>query len=163
MTLHLICGSTGAGKTTYARALSGKLGAMRFSIDEWMVALYGPDVPQPLDWTWIMTRARRCEDLIAASALQLAHLGVSSVLDLAFLREVDRSRFAAMARDAGIDSRMHYLDIDPAERWRRVTRRNDHKGETYRLTVTRFMFDFVEKIWQPPSDAELAALNGIRV
>jgi len=163
MTLHLICGSTGAGKTTYALKLSETLGAVHFSIDEWMVRLYGPDAPQPPDWSWISTRVRRCEDLIAAMALQTAKRGVPAVLDLSFLRTADRERFAAMARAAGVPVRLHYVDVDRDERWRRVTERNERKGETYRLTVTRFMFDGIESIWQPPSAAELSALDGMRV
>ena len=43
--LILVVGCTGAGKTTYARQLAAELGAVRFSIDEWMMALFGPDVP----------------------------------------------------------------------------------------------------------------------
>lgn len=163
MTLHLICGSTGAGKTTYAMALSEQLGAVHFSIDEWMVSLYGPDAPQPPDWGWISTRARRCEDLIATMAVQTARRGTDAVLDLSFLRGADRERFATMARDAGLDVKLHYVDVDPQERWRRVCERNASKGETYHLTVTRFMFDSIESMWQPPSDAELGTLNGIRV
>ena len=38
--IHLICGSTGAGKTTYALELAERIGAVRFSIDEWMTALF---------------------------------------------------------------------------------------------------------------------------
>ncbi len=163
MSLHLICGSTGAGKTTYALALCERLGAVHFSIDEWMVSLYGPDAPQPPDWGWISTRVRRCEDLIVAMATRTAKRGVPAVLDLSFLRVADRERFARMAQDAGVPVRLHYVDVDPAERWRRVTERNERKGETYRLTVTRFMFDGIESMWQPPSAAELAALDGMRV
>lgn len=161
--IHLICGSTGAGKTTYALKLSKTLGAVHFSIDEWMVSLYGPDAPQPMDWRWISTRVRRCEDLIAAMALQTARRGTPIVFDLSFLRTADRAHFAQMARDAGVPVRLHYVDVDPVERWRRVTERNERKGETYRLTVTRSMFDGIESIWQPPSAAELAALDGVRV
>jgi predicted kinase len=163
MTLYLICGSTGAGKTTYALALSEKLGAAHFSIDEWMVRLYGPDAPQPPDWGWISTRVRRCETLIASMALQVARRGLPAVLDLSFLRIADRERFATMARDAGLPIKLHYVDVDPQERWRRVCERNASKGETYRLTVTRFMFEGIESMWQPPSEAELVALNGVRV
>jgi len=47
--------------------------------------------------------------------------------------------------------------------WRRVTARNEQQGETYRVTVTRPMFDFIETIWQEPDAAELAALDGVRV
>jgi predicted kinase len=162
MTLHLICGSTGAGKTSYAMALSERLGAVHFSIDDWMVRLYGPDAPQPPDWGWISTRVRRCEDLIAAMALQTAQRGVDAVLDLSFLRITDRERFATMARDAGLSVRLHYVDVDADERWRRVCERNTSKGETYRVTVTRFMFDGIESMWQPPSTAELTALDGVR-
>jgi len=42
---HFICGSTGAGKTTYALKLSDEIGAVRFSIDEWMAALFWMDTP----------------------------------------------------------------------------------------------------------------------
>ncbi len=41
--VHLIAGSTGAGKTTYARALAEQVGGVRFSIDEWMTALFWMD------------------------------------------------------------------------------------------------------------------------
>src|SRR5689334_16988583 len=43
--VHLICGSTGAGKTTYARRLADEIGAVVFSIDEWMAALFWMDAP----------------------------------------------------------------------------------------------------------------------
>lgn len=163
MTLHLICGSTGAGKMTYAMALSDSLGAVHFSIDDWMVRLYGPDAPQPPDWGWISARVRRCEDLIATMALKTARRGVDAVLDLSFLRATDRERFASMAREAGLAAKLHYVDIDPDERWRRVCERNARKGETYRVTVTRPMFDGIESMWQPPGETELAALNGVRI
>lgn len=163
MTLHLICGSTGAGKTTYALELSETLGAVHFSIDEWMVGLYGPDAPQSMDWGWISARVRRCEDLIAAMALRTVSRGTPAVLDLSFLREADRARFAQLARGADVPVRLHYVAVDPAERWRRITQRNARKGDTYRLTVTRLMFDGIESLWQPPSAAELAALDGVRV
>jgi hypothetical protein len=31
------------------------------------------------------------------------------------------------------------------------------------FNVTREMFDFVESLWEPPTDAELAASNGVRI
>ena len=43
--IHLIWGSTGAAKTTYALQLAPELGAIRFSIDEWMAALFWMDSP----------------------------------------------------------------------------------------------------------------------
>ena len=57
------------------------------------------------------------------------------------------------------------LDAPREERWRRVQARNAEKGATYQLpfAVTRDMFDFVETLWEPPTDQELARCNGIRV
>ena len=59
--------------------------------------------------------------------------------------------------------RLHHLDVDAEERWRRVQGRNTERGPTYRLEVTREMFDFVETLLERPSDDELANLNGERV
>jgi predicted kinase len=103
--IHLICGSTGAGKTNYALRLSDHLEGIRFSIDEWMATLFWMDTPQPLN-----------------------------------------------------------LDVPAEERWRRVETRNTRKGETYQLgfDVTREMFDFVERLWEPPTHAEMIAYNGVR-
>jgi predicted kinase len=161
--IHLICGSVGAGKTTYALALSNRLGAMHLSIDDWMVTLFSPDMPQPLDWRWITERVARCERQIVAMALQLGRIGVPSILDLGLLRADDRQRVAVQATAAKLAVQLHFVDVDPAERWRRICTRNVERGETFRLTVTRNMFDFIEKLWQPPTTEEMAALNGIRV
>jgi adenylate kinase family enzyme len=41
----LIVGSTGAGKTTYARKLAEQIQAVVYSIDDWMKGLYWQDMP----------------------------------------------------------------------------------------------------------------------
>jgi predicted kinase len=163
VTFHLVCGSTGAGKTTHALGLVRETGAMHFSIDDWMVTLYGPDAPQPPHWPWIVERVARCGRQIVGTALELGKRGVSSVLDLGFQREDQRRAVAEAARTAGLGVRLHFLDVPADERWRRVSGRNDRQGETYRVTVTRPMFDFIETIWQPPGPAEMAAMEGVRV
>ena len=44
-TAHLIHGYLGVGKTTFARRIERERGAVRFTHDEWMSTLYGPDPP----------------------------------------------------------------------------------------------------------------------
>ena len=161
--LHLVAGSTGAGKTTYAMSLAERDGALRLSIDEWMTTLFGPDQPEPIEFAWMMERIGRCEAQMWALARQAAAFGVSSVIDCGLTRADHRARWAAFAAEAGMAVRLHLLDIAPEERWRRVQARNAERGPTFRLEVTREMFDFVETLWEPPTEAEMAALNGLRV
>jgi len=46
---------------------SDRLAAVRFSIDEWMAALFWKDSPQPLDPAWSMERFGRCLTQICGS------------------------------------------------------------------------------------------------
>ena len=161
--IHLVCGSTGAGKTTYANELRQKLGALHLSIDDWMVTLFAPDTPPQPSWPWIEERVRRCERQIVVTALDLARSGVPSVLDLGLQQADQRRRVAERATAAGVGVRLHFLDVDATERWRRVEARNEQQGETYRVKVTRPMFDFIETIWQPPTPEEMSAFDGVRI
>jgi predicted kinase len=157
---HLVCGSTGAGKTTYSLDLTQRLNGIRFSIDEWMVGLFGKDKPEPLSYDWVMERAERCEQQIGRMATQCAHAGVAPVLDLAFLRASNRANFASLAEQSGFSVALHFLDVPVEERWNRVKARNEARGETFSLNVSKWMFDFMEKIWEPPTSAEMRVYNG---
>jgi predicted kinase len=163
--VHLICGSTGAGKTTYASQLSDRLGAVRFSIDEWMATLFWMDTPKPLDPAWSIERVERCLVQIWAVVLRVAAREVPCVLDIGFTQARSRARFAELARNAGLSVQLHFVDVPAQERWRRVEGRNAAKGQTYQLAfdVTREMFDFVEALWEPPTEAEMLAHNGVRI
>ena len=163
--IHLICGSTGAGKTTYARRLCDQAGAVLFSIDQWMTALFWMDSPSPIEAGWSMERVARCNDQIWTVAAQVAARDVPCTLDLGFTRFQERDRFAKLAAAAGLSVRLHLLDVPLEERWRRVQARNIGKGETHQLqfAVTRDMFDFVESLWEPPGEAEMTTCDGIRV
>ncbi|MDG6079420.1 ATP-binding protein [Erythrobacter litoralis] len=161
--LILIVGCTGAGKTTYARRLADEIGGIRFSIDEWMMALFWKDSPQPIEFAWTMERVERCERQIFAMAEQLASRGITALLDLGFTKKDHRDRFRQMACEAGLSAVVHFVDVPVEERWRRVERRNDDKGETYAMTVDRDMFDFMEGMWEPPAENEWQANGGKRI
>ena len=160
--LHFICGSTGAGKTTYAVTLCAEIGAVRFSIDKWMAALFWMDTPRPLDSAWSIERVERCRLQMWRTATDIARRGVPVVLDWGFGSAKQRAHYADLAAKASLPVKLHYLDIPAEERWRRVRLRNNNRGASYQLPfdVTREMFDFVESMWEPPTAAELAAFGG---
>lgn len=159
----LIVGCTGAGKTTYARGLADELGGVRFSIDEWMTALFWADSPQPIQFDWTIARIARCEAQMFAMVRQLARRGVPALLDLGFTRKEHRDRFRGLAEAAGLSVAVHFLDVPADERWRRVEHRNVERGETYAMTVDRQMFDFMEGMWEPPQEAEWSQGGGRRI
>ena len=161
--LILVVGCTWAGKSSYARALADQLGALRFSIDEWMVALFWVDSPQPIEFAWTMERVNRCEAQIFAMARQAATHGVPAVLDLGFTTKAHRDKFRDLGEQAGLSVAVHFVDVPANERWRRVEQRNAQQGETYSLKVDRGMFDFMEGLWEPPSEAEWRTSGGLRI
>jgi predicted kinase len=161
--LHLVVGSTGAGKSTFARQLAQSSGAVRFAIDEWMETLFGPDRPEAAGYDWYAPRVARCTELIWTLASQLVRVGTPSVLEIGLTERAARQAIYERAREQGFVVRLHVVEAPAAVRWQRVEARNREKGETFVLEVTRDMFDFVETMWQPPDEAELHAHHGERI
>jgi predicted kinase len=151
---HLVAGSTGAGKSTAAREIAERAGGVRFSIDEWMNALYWMDCPEKNDFQWALERVGRCEAQIEAVARELARLGVDAVLDLGFTTRAQRVGWLTRARAAGVECVLHVLDVDAEVRWERVCERNRGESGTYAFVVTREMFEFMEERWEAPSVEE---------
>lgn len=158
--VHIVTGGTGAGKTHYSIRLAEKLGAMRFSIDDWMTRLFWMDAPQPPSFEWAMDRIGRCEAQIRAEVQALAGLGIASVLDLGFTKAEHREAFAFFAEEIGAGVTLHWIDVPAEVRWDRVLTRNRERGATYAMDVDRAMFDFMESEWEAPSMEELTRLNG---
>ena len=153
---HLVFGSQGAGKTTYSRQLAERTEGTRFSIDDWMGELYGPDLPKPLNFPWIMERVQRCESRIWSTAAEIVQRGGNVVLDLGFMKVKDRSRFVALAEAKALPLQMHFVTAPHELRRNRVLSRNSTKGETFSFEVTPGMFDFMETQFEQPTDAELS-------
>lgn len=169
MSIVLVVGSTGAGKTTYSEKLAVKLSAVVYSIDSWMKALYWQDMPKNPDnaWfiengSWYMDRIGRCESLILEEVSKRAKLNQKSILDLGFSTSNHRIKFIKALREMGIEAEIHYLDLPADLRWERVEKRNLEKGETFVMHVDRKMFDFIESIFEPPTAAEGAEVISVK-
>ena len=157
---HLVAGSTGAGKSTAAREIAERVGGVRFSIDEWMSALYWMDCPEKNDFPWALERVGRCEAQIEVVARELAQVGVDAVLVLGFTTRAQRMKWLERAKAAGVECVLHVLDVDAEVRWARVCERNRGESGTYAFVVTREMFCFMEERWEAPSVEELGMFGG---
>lgn len=156
---YMICGPTGAGKTTHARQLAEQKNAVRFSIDEWMASLFQPDAPAAISFEWALDRVLRCEQQIRQTAAAVLAAGKDVVLDLGFTTREQRDRFREWAKSLGASVTLHHVTADTAKRRARVTRRNEDHSEIFAFQVTDGMFDFMERMFEPPGEDERPVLT----
>ncbi|WP_421930637.1 AAA family ATPase [Phenylobacterium sp.] len=154
-TLHVIFGPSGAGKSTYAQQLARREPAICFAIDEWMARLFAADMPEPLEFEWMMSRVERCEAQIWSVAAAAMAAGTSVVLDLGLMRRSDRARVAEIAEACELPIQFHFVTAAPEVRRARVLERNEVRGETFAIEVSPDMFDFIEGVYEAPEAEEL--------
>ena len=154
-TLHVIFGPSGAGKSTYAKQLARTEPAIHFAIDDWMARLFAADMPEPLEFEWMMSRVERCEAQIWSVAAAAMAAGTSVVLDLGLMRKSDRARVAEIAEACELPLQFHFVTASSEVRRARVLERNEVRGETFAIEVNPDMFDFIEGVYEAPDAAEL--------
>ena len=153
--LILVCGPTGAGKTTYSLAISQETNAIRFSIDPWMQTLFSKDMGS-LDYSWMIERVNRCYEQIWEVTEQILDREGNVVLDLGFTTKEQRDLFSRRATEVGINAEIHYLDAPKDIRKKRVEKRNVEKDPAvYSFEVTETMFNFMEPRFEVPRQDEL--------
>ena len=147
--IHFIVGSTGAGKTTYAKQLADKRDAVRFAIDEWMHTLFFPDLQQEISFDWAMQRIERCEAQIWSIAQEILSRNQEVILEISLSTQALRQKQYTQAKTLYADYQIHYLDVDKEIRRQRVQERNQYKTDTFSFEVTDEQFDFVEAMFEP--------------
>jgi predicted kinase len=154
-TLHVIFGPSGAGKTTYAHAFARREGAVAFILDDWMARLFGPDMPDPIEYDWMIERVQRCEAQIWSTAAGVLATGTGVILDIGLMRRSDRARVREIAEETGLSTQWHFVTASAEARRARVADRNVVRGEGFAIEVTPEMFDFIEGVFEPPEPKEL--------
>jgi len=116
-TLHLMVGLPGSGKTTMARQLETEHPALRLTVDEWHIRLFGSDISDDSDeaaWAAHNARHAAVEALLWDTAARVLALGIDVILDFGFWTRRERDAFRAKARALGAGFRIHFADL-PAE------------------------------------------------
>lgn len=153
--LILVCGSTGAGKTTYSISLASEIRAVKFSIDPWMQTLFSKDMTS-LDYSWMIERVYRCYEQIWEVSKQILALDGNLILDLGFTTKEQRQIFVSKAKELEVVAEVHFLDVPKDTRRQRVKQRNaDKDPQLYSFEVTNMMFNFMESRFEAPDVQEL--------
>lgn len=152
--IHLLIGNTGAGKTTFGIALAAETGGVRFAIDVWMQTLFLPDVPDPIQFSWMMERVSRSEKMIWQVAEQVALSGKEVILEISMSTRELRNSQLLRAKQTGLPCTVYFLDVPKEIRRQRVIQRNLEKGASYSFDVSPQMFDFMEIVFEQPSPEE---------
>lgn len=154
-TLHVIFGPSGAGKTTYAHVFARREKAVAFILDDWMARLFASDMPEPIEYEWMIERVGRCEGQIWSTAAGVLAAGTSVILDIGLMRKADRARVREIAQAAELPLQWHYVTASAEARRARVSERNVVRGENFAIEVTPDMFDFIEGVFETPDPDEL--------
>lgn len=154
--LHLLIGSTGAGKTTFARRMLRDQSKVIFlSIDAWMAELFWPDAPDPPDIAWALERVRRVRCRMVATAVAAATAGLAVMIEAGWVDANARCGVLDAADLAGLPVIAHLFETDAETRWSRTQNRNSEGGELS-FPIDRAMFDEVEAQFRAPAPDELS-------
>lgn len=151
-TIHLLCGKTGSGKTTFARKLESDRRAVWFSADEWMIRLYGRHMSRE-DFD---RRLDVCKEMIYGIAGRLLQLGLDVVLDFGFWQKAERTAVRRRFETLGAACVLYYLEVSDEELLRRLKERNASLSAAT-FEITEPMFAMFSSLFEAP-DAEEGAI-----
>lgn len=152
--IHLVEGPVGAGKSTFAAALSRRHAAPHLALDAWMATLFGPDRPNTGVVAWYMERKDRCLEQIWAVARDLVERGGDVVLELGLVQRRSRESLYSRVDAQAYELTVYVLDAPREVRRERVRARNQQKGTTFSMEVPDHVFEIASDMWEPPDDAE---------
>lgn len=144
--LIVVCGLPGAGKTTHALALAGRLRAVRLSPDEWMIALAVN--------LWDTDARARTEALQWTLAQELLGLGMTVIIEWGTWGRSERDTLRLRARELGAAVELHHLDAPLDVLFERIERRG-----TENPPITRANLEEWRKAFEAPTPEELALFD----
>ena len=129
--LTLMVGLPGSGKTTRAKALAERTGALRLTPDEWQMRLFADDMHHP-------DHDRRHDEIEAIMwevAAALLRRGSDVILDFGFWSRSERADFAARAAALGARCEIDFAHVPLDELERRIAARNQRSGGHFAIPI----------------------------
>jgi predicted kinase len=150
-TLHLMVGLPCSGKSTLAKRLEHELPALRLTVDEWHIRLFGQDAHEPEH----DARHSQIEALLWNVASRALVLGTNVILDYGFWAREEREEYRRRAQQLGASSEVHFLDVPPQELMKRLAERNSQPSQASFLIAEHMMKPWIA-FFQKPTLDELA-------
>jgi len=144
--LIIICGLPGSGKTTHAKELELRLGAVRLAPDEWMDALSIN--------LWDEAKRAQIEALQWKIAQRLLALDVTVIIEWGTWGKSERDGLRLGARELGAAVELHYLTASLDVLFERLQRRGIETPPIKREQL----FEWFEAFQAPTAD-ELALFD----
>ncbi len=145
--LYLLCGKMAAGKSTLARELSHRHGAVLLVQDEFLERLYPGEIT---DLPTFVTCSSRLNADLTPFILDLLAQGTSVVLDFPGNTKNQRAWFRRLIDDAQVGHELHFVDV-PDEICRLQLRGRSRDLPDGSAWTSDAEFDAVTAYFQPPS------------
>jgi len=152
--IHLLCGPTASGKTTLAKDIESERGAVRFSIDERMAPPNYPAQPNPAFIMELIQKAQPVFMEILTESHQHLSCGNGVVLDVGAFHRSTRDFARNWATSIARPLTLYYLSVGRNIRLERLRQRNKLHGKTYAFDVPEWVFEWIEREFQAPTDDE---------
>ena len=147
--LHLLCGKIAAGKSTLAKELAQRDGAVLIVEDDWLASLYGEQMTTPRDF---IRYASKLRDILGPHITQLLRAHVSVVLDFQANTVESRQWMHGIINQSQAAHQLHVLSPPDEVCLARLRARN--ASGTHPFTVTEAQFHQVTRYFAPPTAEE---------
>lgn len=154
MSIYLVVGLPGAGKTARAKELEVSASALRLTPDDWQMAVFSDDTPTQWRSQERADQRFRLEGKLVEIGVRAAQLGVNVVLDFGLWSRDERSALRWIATSLGVDAHVVYLPIDYEEQRRRIAGR--HETEPGQFQMSDAELKQWHGLFQVPDQEELA-------
>lgn len=148
----LISGKICCGKSTYAERLRIENNAVLLSVDEIMLAVFGPYTGDKHD-----EYTEKIQKYLFEKSVEIINSGINVILDWGFWSKCKRTEAREFYTVRDIECEFYYIDISDKVWKERIEHRNELvlKGENAAYIIDSNLAAKFEGLFEPPSEDEI--------